>query len=104
MLDAAREAISFARDRTRNDLDMDRQLVLSLVKDIEIVGEAAARITESTRQQTSEIPWEEIVAMRNRLVHGYFDIDLNVVWQTVQIDLPTLIAQLEQTLLSESDS
>ena len=48
MLDAAREAISFARDRTRNDLDMDRQLVLSLVKDIEIVGEAAARITEST--------------------------------------------------------
>ena len=104
MLDAAREAISFARDRTRNDLDMDRQLVLSLVKDIEIVGEAAARITESTRQQTSEIPWEEIVAMRNRLVHGYFDIDLNVVWQTVQIDLPTLIAQLEHALLSESDS
>lgn len=78
MLDAAREAVSFARDRVRGDLETDRQLVLSLVKDIEIVGEDAVQITECTRRQTPEIPWPEIAAMRNRLVHAYFSINLDI--------------------------
>ena len=102
MLDAAREAVSFVRDRVRGDLEIDRQLVLSLVKDIEIVGEAAAQITESARTQAPEIPWQRIVAMRNRLVHVYFSINLDIVWQTVQQDLPILIAQLERTVSPES--
>ena len=58
MLDAAREAVSFANGRTRDDLDNDRQLVLALVKDIEIVGEAATQISENTRLRLSEIPWQ----------------------------------------------
>ena len=95
MLEAAREAVLFARGRTRGDLDTDRQLVLSLVKDIEIVGEAGTRITETTREQLPAIPWEEIIAMRNRLVHAYFRINLDIVWQTVREDLPKLIALLE---------
>lgn len=98
MLEAAREAMSFARGRVRADLETDRQLVLSLVKDIEIVGEAAAQVTGPTRLQTPEIPWQAIVAMRNRLVHAYFSINLDIVWQTVQNDLPTLISKLERGL------
>ena len=58
MLEAAREAVSFARGRDRGDLDTDRQLVLSLVKDIEIVGEAAAQVTEAVRAQVPDIPWQ----------------------------------------------
>ena len=104
MLDAAREAVSFAQGRMRDDRGTDRQLVLSLVKDIEIVGEAAAQTTESVRTQRPNIPWHEIVAMRNRLVHAYFSINLNIVWRTVQEDLPELIAQLERILASESHS
>ncbi len=100
MLDAAREALSFTQGRTRSDLDRDRQLVLALVKDIEIVGEAAARITEPGRRDAPEIPWQRIVGMRNRLVHAYFDIDLEVVWKTVQEDLPQLIALLEEAIPS----
>ncbi len=65
MLDAAREAIGFARYHSRSDLDGDRQLVLSLVKSIEIVGEAASQVTEPTRGSLPGIPWQEIVAMRN---------------------------------------
>ena len=95
MIEAAREAVSFARSRVRADLEIDRQLALSLVKAIEIVGEAAAQIAESTRTELADIPWTKIVAMRNRLVHGYFNINLDVVWQTVQEDLPTLISKLE---------
>ena len=102
MLEAAREAVSFARGRVRGDLETDRQLVLSLVKDIEIVGEAAAQVTESARTQAPDIPWQAIVAMRNRLVHAYFSINLDIVWETVQKDLPTLIAQLERVVSPES--
>ena len=95
MVDAAREAASFAAGRVREELDADRQLVMALVKEIEIVGEAAARVSEATREHLPEIPWDALVGMRNRLVHAYFDVNLDIVWQTVQEDLPKLIALLE---------
>ena len=99
MLDAALEAESFSATRSRSDLDHDRMLVLSLVKDVEIIGEAAAHITEDTRAKHPEIPWSEIVGMRNRLIHAYFDIDLDRVWDTVVADLPPLIRMLERILI-----
>lgn len=95
MLDAAREAISFAAGRSREDLDRDRMLVLAIVKDVEIIGEAAARTTAGVQAAHPEIPWAQIVAMRNRLIHGYFDVDLQVVWDTVTDDLPQLVGLLE---------
>ena len=103
MLDAAREAVSFAQGRTRDDLSTDRQLVLALVKDIEIVGEAATRITEPTRRSLPEIPWERIIGMRHRLVHAYFDINLDLVWKTVWEELPALIALLEASIPPKTD-
>ena len=95
MLEAAQEAVSFARGRTREDLGTDRQLVLSLVKDIEILGEAASRVSEAAREQSPAIPWDEIIGMRNRLIHAYFDINLDIVWETVQEDLPGLISLIQ---------
>ena len=95
MRDAAQEALSFARGRTRADLDSDRQLVLSLVKDVEIIGEAAYQVSFETRDALPEIPWEDIIGMRHRLVHAYFDINLNVLWRTVQEDLPFLLEKLQ---------
>ena len=98
MLDAAREVLGFVQDRNRADLDSDRQLVLALVKAIEIIGEAAFQTSENTRAQFPEIPWEDIVGMRHRLVHAYFDINLDVLWKTVQDDMAPLISRLEQML------
>jgi len=95
-MDAAREAISFAQGKVREDLDSDRMLVLALVKDIEIIGEAACRIEPETRDQLSNIPWDDIIGMRHRLVHAYFDINLDILWRTLQEDLPQLIAALEK--------
>jgi uncharacterized protein with HEPN domain len=95
MRDAAREAIGFAAGRTRDDLETDRQLLLSMVKDVEIVGEAASRISEDLRGCHPELPWAVIVAMRNRLVHAYFDIDCDIVWNTVVADLPPLLSAVE---------
>ncbi len=98
MLDAAQEAMLFSQGRSRADLDSDRMLVLALVKEIEIIGEAANQVTETTRSRYPLIPWIDIVGMRNRLVHAYFDINLDILWQTVQHDLPSLIVELQRAL------
>jgi uncharacterized protein with HEPN domain len=95
MLDAAREAILFVRNRGRTDLENDRMLVLALIKAIEIIGEAANQISQVTKNDLPSIPWEEMTGMRNRLVHAYFDINLDILWRTIQDDLPALIAELE---------
>jgi uncharacterized protein with HEPN domain len=81
MLDAAREAETFARNKTKKDFENDRMLLLSIVKSIEIIGEAASRVTKESQDIQSEIPWKDIVAMRNRLIHVYFDIDVDRVWE-----------------------
>jgi uncharacterized protein with HEPN domain len=94
--DAAREAIAFAKNRTRADLDIDRKLNLSLVRLLEIIGEAARGISQEFRDSYPALPWKTMIGMRDRLIHAYFDVNLDVVWQTVTEDLPTLIAQLEK--------
>jgi uncharacterized protein with HEPN domain len=73
-------------------------LVLSLVKELEIIGEAANKASAETRSQSNAIPWQDISGMRNRLIHAYFDVDLDVVWSTVTKDLPSLKAELERLL------
>lgn len=98
MLDAALEADSFAHGRNRSDLDTDRMLVLALLKDLEIVSEAASRVSLEAQAQHADIPWADVIAMRHRLVHAYFDIDLDIVWQTLRGDLPPLIAALRKAL------
>ncbi len=103
MLDAAEDAVRFVVGRKREDLDTDRMLALALVRSIEIVGEAGARVSEEGRAEAPDVPWREIVAMRNRLIHAYFDVDLEVVWRTVKDDLPPLVTTLEN-ILSEQDN
>jgi len=98
MLNAAREARSFATGRAEDDLAVDWQLTLALLKSIEIIGEAAARTSGPTQDKYAEFPWADIIGMRNRLIHVYFDIDLALLWDTVTVDLPALIATLEGVL------
>ncbi|MDA0745113.1 MAG: DUF86 domain-containing protein [bacterium] len=102
MRDSAQEALSFARRRTRQDLDRDRMLTLSLVKSIEIIGEAAVKVSAETQHLYPQIPWAQIVGMRNRLIHGYFDINLDRVWDTLTEDLPPLLRMLTQILNEEN--
>jgi uncharacterized protein with HEPN domain len=96
MRDAAHEALAFAEGRQRSDLNTNRQLALAILKCIEIVGEASAAIGAETTSRYPEIPWRQIRGMRNRLVHGYYEIDLDVVWDTVAHDLGPLVAALER--------
>jgi len=101
MLDAAREALSFIEGKSRIDVNTNRMLVLSLVKDMEIIGEAAVKISQETVKQLPQIPWVKIIGMRNRLIHAYFEVDLDVLWKTAIEDVPLLIEELEKAMPSE---
>lgn len=96
ILDAAREAVAFIQGRSRHELDTDRKLSLSLVRLLEIIGEAARGISTEFRQTHPDLAWKKMIGMRDRLIHAYFDINLDVVWKTVKNDLPALIEKLEK--------
>lgn len=98
MLDAAREAVRFADGFSRTDLDRDRKLMFALLKVVEIVGEAAYQMAQESRGEIPDIPWPAVVGMRHRLVHAYFDVNLDVLWDTVTRNIPPLIEALEKAL------
>ena len=103
MLDAAKEAMGFADGRTRDELDTDRMLAMALVKEIEIIGEAAYQMADESRMEVAGIRWPAVIGMRHHLIHGYAEIDLTVLWNTLQEDLPPLIEALDAILAENSD-
>jgi uncharacterized protein with HEPN domain len=100
MLEHTQEAIALTQGKTRTDLDDDRVLSLALVRLLEIVGEAAGRVSEETRVLHPEIPWPQIIGLRNRLIHGYDAVDYDILWQIINEDLPALVTMLETALSS----
>jgi uncharacterized protein with HEPN domain len=101
MIDAIEAAQRFAAGRVRPHLDSDQMLLFALVRAVEIVGEAAGKMSADARAELPEVPWVAVVGMRNRLVHAYFDIDPDILWATVTQALPELLAQLKSRTLPE---
>jgi len=101
MLDHTREAVQMAHGRTRGDLDTDRSLNLSLTHLVEIVGEAASRVSEEFRHRYPAVPWHQTIGTRNRLIHGYDTVDFDILWTIVTQDLPPLVELLERILQQE---
>ncbi len=95
MREYSKEAIELAQGKTREDLDRDRVFELALTRLVEIIGEAAAKITPETQGKFAQIPWPEIIGLRNRLIHGYDAVDLDILWEIVQHDIPALLSELE---------
>jgi len=100
MRDHAQEALDLVRGRTREDVEGDRVVSLALVRLLEIVGEAANRIPPSDRDRHPQVPWAQVIGLRNRLAHGYDRVDLDIVWQIVTRHLPLLVAELDNILSS----
>lgn len=98
MIDAAETATQFMAGRNRAALDTDRMLLFAVVRAIEVVGEAATKVSAETREASPQIPWAAVVGMRNRLIHGYFNVDAELVWQTVNRELPALMPSLRALL------
>jgi len=98
MLDHAMEAVEMCSRRSKADLNSERMLNLALVRLVEIVGEVANRVSKTGQEARPDIPWRQIIGMRNRIVHGYDEVDFDILWTVIHQDLPLLIVQLKATL------
>jgi uncharacterized protein with HEPN domain len=103
MLEAALKARDFIQGHSRADLDSNEMLALAVIRLLEVVGEAARSLSKDLRDPHPEVAWKQITGTRDRLLHGYFDIDFDIVWAILTKDLPQLIPVLEN-LLSQEES
>lgn len=94
---------NFLTDRTADDFLTNAMLYFAVVKNMEIIGEAAYMLTHEFKDSHHETPWKDIINMRHILVHGYYQVDSREVWMTIKNDLPTLEAQIEQYLTEENE-
>ena len=101
MLDDAEEALRFVGGRAREDLNDDRMLTLACTRLLEVIGEAARQVSAESRDRYSQVPWNGMTGMRNRLVHAYFDINLDVLWETLERDLPALVPVIRDIIARE---
>ena len=101
MLIYAKEAVGLMDEAIQLGSRNARITELALTRLVEVIGEAANRVSEATRQHHPEIPWRRIIGTRNRLIHGYDVVDLDILWDIVQNDLPSLIGQLESIVGDE---
>jgi uncharacterized protein with HEPN domain len=98
MSDAAEALAEFVEGRSIQDLNTDRMLLFAVVRAIEILGEAASRLSPEAQLQVADVPWASVVGMRNRLVHGYFDVDTEIVWKTATVEVPALLRALNRAV------
>lgn len=103
MLAYSEQAIAITRNKARIDLEEDETISLAVTRLLEIIGEASSHIEEQVKTKYPEIDWKEIYGIRNRLAHGYFDVDLDIIWQIIKEDLPNLVIALKQAIASEQD-
>ena len=102
MLEAAKDATGFLQDKTRDDLDKDKQLTLSLLKSLEMIGEAASKVSKECQLGCKPIPWDRVIDLKEQVVHTYWDIDRDWIWNTVTNELPAIIEALEQLVPSRA--
>lgn len=98
MLDSTSAILSFLKGEKRASLDTNRMLSSAVLREFAILGEAAGKVSQKTKNQFSELPWKQLVGMRNRLIHAYFDISHDIIWKTARDHLPAFHVQLEKII------
>ena len=96
MLETTRKAVEKIERKSRADFDADENLRLALAHLIQIIGEAASRVSTTFCEAHAEVPWSEVIGMRHKIVHDYLGVDYDIVWAVVTADLPLLVLTLER--------
>lgn len=104
MIDSARAVLTFAKGKRRTSLDKDRLFLSAVLRELEVIGEAAGRVSERTKKKFPHLPWKELVGLRNRLIHAYFDVDHDIVWKTVREYLPPFLKDLEEIVVTVEET
>ncbi len=90
MIESAQKIMSYTKDMTYEEFESDNKTIDAVIRNFEIIGEAANRLTEVYKAENPEIEWDHLRGFRNRIVHEYFGIDLEIVWQIIEDDLAIL--------------
>lgn len=98
MLESTNAVLSFIKEKNREDLDTNRLLLSGILRELEILGEAAGKISQQTKDRFPKMPWKQMVGMRNRLIHAYFDVDHDVIWKTITDVLPSFSCMLNKII------
>ena len=104
MLDMTRRAVKAIKNKSRAKYDKDDILRLGLTHLVQVIGEAARKVSAKFQRAHPEIPWRNIIGMRHRIVHDYMRVDEDILWQVVTNDLPELLPLLEEIMPEEEDS
>jgi uncharacterized protein with HEPN domain len=96
IIDASNEVMHFTENVSKEEFFKNRMMILSVIKEIEIIGEAASKLSEVVKINNPDIPWRDIIGMRNRLIHGYFDVNVELVWNTVKYNIPYLLSLIQK--------
>ena len=103
ILKAAKLALNYLEGKRREEFLKDTQCQDAVIRRLEIIGEAAGRVSAATTTKFPNLPWKKMVSMRNIMIHEYEDVDLGIVWDTVQNDLPPLITLLDPLIPKEEE-
>lgn len=98
IVDSLELIFEYVRDVDSDSWEDNRKTIDAVIRNIEIIGEAATHIPEDIREQHPDIPWHQMIGMRNILIHEYFGVDIDVLWQTIQDDLPTLLTEIKRLM------
>ena len=100
MIEAAESIAEFVAGRNRSELDTNRMLLFAVVRAIEVLGEAASKVSDETRDASGAIPWKAIIGMRNRLIHAYFDVNAQLVRESATVEIPAIVPKLRLLVAS----